>query len=197
MAGNRPSNTSQRVVLASHNAGKVRELANALATLGWNLAGMDEMHLAIPEETGTTFYENAALKAEAAALATELWSLADDSGLEVDALDGAPGVFTADFGGWQRLLDVMIDLPPEQRKARFVCVLALKRPCHDVIYFTGTCQGSISLQNLGDGGFGYDPVFIPEGDSRTFAEMTADEKATYSHRGRAVLALLEWATRCV
>lgn len=180
------------VVLATHNAGKVRELANDLAPLGWNLRGLADFGIVAPEETGVTFEENAQLKAANAAAKTGLWALADDSGLEVDALGGVPGVQTADFGGWEKLLEVMKHLPTEPRTARFRCVLALVRAERETLFFKGVCEGVITSQGRGDGGFGYDPVFQPVGEALTFAEMSKGEKSALSHRGEAVRALLTW-----
>lgn len=182
-----------QAILATHNPGKLDELQSALAPLGWHLTGLAEHGLPAPAETGTTFDANALLKAQAAATATGLWALADDSGLEVAALGGQPGVMTADFGGWEKLLEVMRDVPDGQRQARFICVLALVRPGADTLYFMGSCDGVISRNGSGDGGFGYDPVFVPTGDTRTFADMNKADKAGFSHRGKAVKALLEWA----
>lgn len=183
----------KNVVLASHNQGKLKELGDVLAPLGWTLLGMKDFYLPAPEETGTTFEANAKLKAEAAATATGLWAMADDSGLEVDALNGAPGVATADFGGWEKLLEVMKDVPSDMRGARFVCVLALQCKGSETVYFKGTCRGVIALHAAGEAGFGYDPVFIPEGETRTFAQMSKAEKNELSHRGRALTLLMKYA----
>ncbi len=180
-------------VLATHNAGKLAELQSALGGLGWELSGLAGHGLPAPDETGTTFEANALLKARAANDATGLWALADDSGLEVAALDGRPGVWTADFGGWEKLLEVMQDVEDGARQARFICVLALVRSGEEPLYFKGACDGVITRAGIGDGGFGYDPVFVPHGETRTFAQMDKAEKAAFSHRGKAVAALLEWA----
>lgn len=183
-----------QAVLATHNLGKLRELQTALLQHGWHLQGLSDYNLPIPDETGDTFEANAFIKAEAAAKATGLWALADDSGIEVDALDGKPGVYTSDFGGWEKLIQVMERIRSEDRTARFRCVLALARQGLPPLYFHGNCEGRISPEGRGNGGFGYDPVFIPEGESRTFAEMSQDEKYAYSHRGKAIQALLAWAS---
>jgi XTP/dITP diphosphohydrolase len=185
--------TPLKVVLATHNAGKVAEITSALQPLHWTFAGMNDLGLPAPEETGSTFLDNAALKAETAAMTADAWALADDSGLEVEALGGQPGVNTADFGGWKHLLEVMKHLPEGERKARFVCVLVLCSKDGKMRFFEGSCEGQIALAAHGEGGFGYDPVFIPQGDTRTFASMTKDEKYTHSHRGAALKALLHWA----
>lgn len=182
-----------QAILATHNSGKLLELQSALEPLGWSLTGLDEQGLPAPDETGLTFEANALLKAQTAAAATGLWALADDSGLEVAALGGQPGVQTANFGGWEKLLEVMQDIPDEQRQARFICVLALVRGSGEALYFKGSCEGMIARTGHGDGGFGYDPVFMPLGETCTFAEMSKAEKARLSHRGKALKALLEWA----
>lgn len=185
------------LVLATHNAGKIQELGVSLANCGWKVVGIGDFRLEAPEESGATFEANAAIKAEAASQTTGFWALADDSGLEVDALDGAPGVTTADFGGWSKLLQVMAHVPEGKRSARFVCVLALSRVSFPTLYYKGVCEGVITLQARGGAGFGYDPVFCPLGSTMTFAEMKADEKAVLSHRGIALRLLLEWmATNC-
>lgn len=180
-------------VLATHNNGKLSELKSILEPLGWDLQSLADFNLPAPDETGVTFEANALIKAEAAAAATGLWTLADDSGIEVDALGGLPGVQTAYYGGWEKLLAALDGLPYEQRKARFVCVLTLIGPSKDPLFFRGICNGHIAFEGLGDGGFGYDPVFIPEGENRTFAQMLKTEKNQFSHRGKALKALLQWA----
>jgi XTP/dITP diphosphohydrolase len=179
------------VVFASHNDHKIAEMRELLAPTGWTISGVE--HLEVPHETGTTFFENAALKARFAAETLGTWSLADDSGLCVRALDDAPGVDTASYGGWEKLIHALHGEP--NRSARFICVLALCSPQGEVIYFDGICEGQIADAGRGSGTFGYDPVFIPEGDTRTFAEMTRDEKAKFSHRARAVEKLLLWNAR--
>ncbi len=180
-------------VLATHNPGKLGELKAILEPYGWKLESLAERSLPVPDETGTTFKANALIKALAAADATGCWALADDSGLEVDALDGQPGVDTAHYGGWEKLLTALEGLPEAQRGARFVCVLALCRPGFEPLFFKGVCEGRIAGAGVGDGGFGYDPVFIPAGEARTFAQMEKAEKYRFSHRGKALDALLAWA----
>ena len=145
------------------------------------------------EETGDTYEENAALKALAFARASGLPSLADDSGIEVDALAGAPGVRSARYAGTgsdkdnvDLLLHNLNQVPQEARTARFVCVVALALPSGDIEYARGQCEGKISNERIGDGGFGYDPVFFPEGKHLTMAQLPPDEKNRLSHRGRAV-----------
>ena len=183
--------TAGRLTLATHNAGKVQELRAALAATGLAVTGAE--NLAAPEEGHDSFEANALLKARFAAAALGTWALADDSGLCVEALDGAPGVDTAHFGGWERLLAVLKDVP-EPRRARFECVLALCAPDGRAQIFRGTCAGVITQQAQGDGGFGYDPVFRPEGAAVTFAAMDAAVKQGLSHRGQALRALCDWLT---
>ena len=193
MTDSERKNGLRKVILATHNAGKVKELAPALASLGWDLHGLMDSGLPVPAETGSSFEDNATIKSMAAMTATGCWSLADDSGLEVDALGGAPGVTTAEYGGWERLLDEMRAVPEGLRGAQFVCVLALSGKDLPTRYFKGICRGKIAPESSGSRGFGYDPVFIPEGETRTFAAMSIEEKAALSHRGRAIALLLEWA----
>ncbi|ABF46503.1 Xanthosine triphosphate pyrophosphatase [Deinococcus geothermalis DSM 11300] len=182
-----------RVVVATGNAGKVREIAEALSELGWQLEGLNG--LTLPEETGTTYEENAALKACAAALAKGLPALADDSGLEVAALDGQPGVYSARFGNrpndTERNLYLLEKLRGVQdRRAKFVSVVMLAYPDGHVETYRGELTGTLLEGPRGENGFGYDPLFVPDGETRTLAEMTVAEKRTISHRGRALAALL-------
>lgn len=180
------------LLLATHNAGKARELQTLLAPYQFRIRTLAEENLPAPDETGTTFEANAELKAKHGRIATGYWSLADDSGLEVLTLNGAPGVDTAHYGGWEKLLDALRHIPEEQRQARFVCVLALQSPQGETHIFHGFCEGSITRERRGEKGFGYDPVFQPEGQQRTFAEMSPAEKHSYSHRGAALKALTQW-----
>lgn len=188
--------TPQKLVMATHNKGKVAELRALLAAFGVEVAGAAEIGLESPTEKtiteGGTFRGNATIKAEHAMHASAHWALADDSGLCVDFLKGLPGVDSAFYGGWQRLIDTMGGVPAEQRSAAFHCVLALARPGEPTLFFEGVCRGHIAPSLRGENGFGYDPVFIPEGEDRTFAEMTAEEKGRFSARGMAARALLEW-----
>lgn len=196
----------ERLVLATHNRGKLAEMTPLLAPLGIRLSSAGELDLPVPEETGTTFEANAALKAEAACRATGLPALADDSGLCVDALDGAPGVYSADWAGPDRdfshamarvleALDGTGATDPAARRASFVSVLALAIPGSATRFVEGRCEGTIAPGPRGTGGFGYDPLFVPEdGDGRTFGEMSADEKegqrAPLSHRARAIATFM-------
>ena len=185
-----------RLVLATHNPGKVAEFKALMAPLGITVASAAEHGLSEPEETGTTFVENAGIKALVAALATGLPALADDSGITVAALDGAPGVHSARWAGPGR------DFTPAMARvvaavaangndgAAFVCALCLAWPDGHAETVEGRVAGTITDAARGEGGFGYDPIFVPEGETRTFAEMTGGEKAKLSHRARALDAML-------
>ena len=191
---------SQRVVLASGNAGKLREFSELLADAGLSLARQSDFGIAPPPETGTTFLENALIKARNAARISGLPAIADDSGLEVDALDGAPGVYSARFAGdaasddanLTKLLEVLEGIPVARRAARYRCVIVFVRGADDPqpLIGAGTWEGHIIDVRRGDGGFGYDPSFVPLGDTRTVAEMPAAEKHAVSHRGQALRAFL-------
>ena len=191
--GSTRSVTKLRVVLATSNPGKVAELARAFPE--WALEGMAaHPRMLLPPETGDTFEANATLKALAASEATGLPALADDSGLCVDALGGAPGVRSARFAGEEAhdaanraaLLRGLEGVDAARRGAHFVCVLALASPAGDVQLARGECPGVILAAERGSGGFGYDSLFVPDGHARTFAEMSVEEKETLSHRGRAI-----------
>ncbi|MDX2096829.1 MAG: RdgB/HAM1 family non-canonical purine NTP pyrophosphatase [Leptolyngbyaceae cyanobacterium bins.59] len=180
------------LIVATGNPGKVRELQTYLKDLNWQLQPKpDELDI---EETEETFAGNACLKASQTALATGQWAIADDSGLEVAALNGAPGVFSARYGNSdadriQRLLTELGDTP--NRQAQFVCVIALARPDGTIaLQVEGICPGEIALQPQGTSGFGYDPIFYVPELGVTFAEMTPEQKRRVSHRGRAITALL-------
>ena len=182
-----------RLVVASHNAGKVREIAALLAPLGVEALSAASLGLPEPQETETTFAGNAALKARAAAEASGLPALADDSGLEVAALGGAPGVHSARWAGesrdfasaMARVRDEMQARKATDRSARFVCALALATPSGRVDVFEGEARGEIVWPPRGDKGFGYDPIFEPQGYTRTFGEMSHEEKLPLTHRARA------------
>jgi XTP/dITP diphosphohydrolase len=192
------SSLSGRLVVASHNAGKVREIGALLAPLGVEAVSAAELGLSEPEETETTFVGNAALKARAAAEASGLPALADDSGLEVFALGGDPGVYSArwagesrDFGlAMRKVWEALQAKDARDFSARFVCVLALARPGADVQAFEGEARGTIVWPPRGEKGFGYDPIFLPTGLDRTFGEMSHDEKLPLTHRARAFEKLL-------
>ena len=189
-----------RVVLASGNAGKLRELEALLAPAGLELVPQQALGVTPAPETGATFGENALSKARHAASATGLAALADDSGLEVDALGGRPGVHSAryardgasDAENLARLLAELAPVPLRQRRARYQCVIVWLRGPEDAapLVARGTWEGHIALAPRGAGGFGYDPVFVPAGGERTAAELPEAEKNAASHRGQALRALL-------
>jgi XTP/dITP diphosphohydrolase len=193
-----------KLVLASGNRGKQREFQALLAPAGFDLVLQTELGVDSIPETGETFEDNALIKARHAAGATSLAALADDSGLEVDALEGRPGVRSAryagecanDEGNNALLLRELAGVPPERRTARYRCVLAFTR-CGDdptPLIASGSWEGRIGLVPAGDGGFGYDPLFIPEGHSCTAAQLTAAAKNALSHRAQALGALLRALT---
>jgi XTP/dITP diphosphohydrolase len=189
-----------KLVLASANAGKQREFAALLAPLGIELLLQSALGIESVAETGTTFEANALLKARHAAGQAGRPALADDSGLEVDALDGWPGVWSARFAGADatdadnnaQLLAQLAAVPPGRRGARFRCILALVRGADDArpLIASGSWEGSIALRPAGDNGFGYDPLFIPAGHQVSAAELTAAQKNALSHRARALAALV-------
>lgn len=198
---------ADRLVLASHNAGKLREIRDLVSPHGLSVASAAELGLPEPEETGSTFQANAELKALAAATATGLPALSDDSGLSVDALDGDPGIYSArwaegadgtrDFARAMRNVEEALQgkgaLAPERRGAEFISALCLAWPDGHCDNFLGVVRGEIVWPPRGDQGFGYDPIFLPEGESKTFGEMTPQEKhgprpdgqVGLSHRARA------------
>lgn len=191
----------QKVVLATGNAGKVRELADLLNNFGLDIVAQTTLGVESAEETGLTFIENAILKARHAARATGLPAIADDSGLAVDALGGAPGIYSARYAGeeasdrqnLEKLLDAMKTVPDDQRTARFHCVLVYLRHADDPtpLVCHGSWEGRITRAPAGDGGFGYDPVFFVPSEGKTAAQLTRDEKRAISHRGQALKLLLE------
>lgn len=188
-----------RIILATRNPYKLREVRDIFRTGGWDfdLSGLDDFPDA-PQapETGATFAANAAAKARAAAEHTGLIAVADDSGLAVDALGGQPGVLSNRFAGpggddaarIAKLLGMVREVPAPRRTARFRCAAAVAAPGEDVVVVEGVCEGVIASAARGEGGFGYDPVFVPLGRDRTMAELTAAEKNRVSHRGRAFRA---------
>ena len=195
------------LIVASHNAGKIREIRDLIGPLGFEAKSAADLNFVEPDETGTTFEENATIKALASAKASGLPALSDDSGLAIDALDGAPGVYTANWAeredgsrdfamAMQKVEDALNDkgaVAPEKRTARFVSVLCLAWPDGHVELFRGEVEGHVVWPPRGDKGFGYDPVFQPLGHDTTFGEMSADEKHGWkpgdaealSHRARA------------
>lgn len=187
---------TSELLVATNNAGKVRELESALSDLPLRLRLLTEFE-GVPEaeETGVTFAENATLKALYYSAHARVLTLSDDSGLVVDALGGAPGVYSARYAGksatyaerMAKLLEEIDATGDTERRARFVCVIAVAEPSTDeLITFEGRCEGRIAREPRGTGGFGYDPVFIPEGHTQTFGELPEAIKQTISHRARAV-----------
>ena len=188
------------VLVSTRNAHKLVEIRQILGP-SFELLDLSSVPaLGEVEETGTTFEENAALKALAASAHFDGWVLADDSGLEVDALGGAPGVRSARFSGEGAtdvtnralLLEKLATVPADQRSARFRCVIALARGGEVLAHFSGAVEGAIIQSEQGGGGFGYDPLFVPEGFGETFAELGAETKNRLSHRGRALAGLKSW-----
>jgi XTP/dITP diphosphohydrolase len=182
------------LLVATHNLGKIREYRSLLADLPLNVTWLDQEGVTLEvEETGTTFVENASLKAEQYARLTGLWTWADDSGLEVDALEGEPGVYSARYGGpglsdrdrYQRLLAALRELPGAPRTARFRCVVAIAAPGGPIYTVEGVVEGEIVDEPRGDFGFGYDPVFFMPAHGATMAELPPSVKNRISHRGLA------------
>lgn len=193
-----------RLVVASHNEHKIREIRELTAHLGFEILGVGELGGFPPvEEDGDTFQENARKKAVETARLLGEWVLADDSGLEVDALGGAPGVRSARFSGEgkgdqannQLLLEKLGALPLEERGAQFRCVMALASPNGEVEFSEGVCRGVIGFAPRGSNGFGYDPLFIVPELGKTFAELLPEEKNRISHRSRAMQGMLEILSR--
>ncbi len=183
----------RRLVVATRNPGKAAEVARVVADLPYEIVSLDAYPDA-PEidETGATFAENAILKAVAYARYTDELTLADDSGLEVDALDGAPGVYSSRFAPTdaernQRVLDLMKDIPDDRRSARFRCVIAIAEPEGRVQTCRGAVEGAIARECRGEHGFGYDPIFYLPDLGKHMAELEPDEKNAISHRGKALL----------
>lgn len=192
---------TNKLVLASNNAHKVEEIRAILSQVGYDVVSMKDIGLGDLEivEDGVTFYENAKIKAKTLLDRLNVVVLADDSGLEVDALDGAPGVYSARYAGEpksdaknnEKLLAALAEIADDQRGARFVTELVMLFPTGEEIHVRGTVEGLIAHMPSGDNGFGYDPLFYVPSLGKTFAELTAEEKNKNSHRARALDALLE------
>ena len=187
-----------KFVLATHNPGKLKEMGDILARFGVEVVSPRDLGITVDvEETGTTFAENAMLKAKAICAAAKLPAIADDSGLCVDALNGGPGVYSARYGGeglddkgrYMLLLNSMRGQPT--RAAHFACAIACAFPNGDELTAEGRCDGTIAFAPMGEGGFGYDPVFFVPELKKTFGQLTAEEKSAISHRGRALAAFVE------
>lgn len=190
------------ILVATKNAGKIKELEQLLAGLPVHLRSLNEFSDVVEaEETGATFAENAVLKARSYASQTRLWALADDSGLEVDALGGAPGVYSARYAGEgasdadriEKLLSELKSVPDEQRRARFVCAMAVSDANGEIKFLAEeTCEGAIARTPSGANGFGYDPVFIPDNFNQTFGELADEIKREISHRARAAKKIIRY-----
>lgn len=194
--------TEDRLLIATHNHGKLEEMAHLLDPFGVSVVGAAELDLVEPEETETTFAGNARIKAKAAVEATGLPAMSDDSGIEIGALDGAPGVYTADWAETPNGRDFVMAMTrawneleaakaPEPRTACFCCTLALIWPDGHEELFEGRVPGRIVWPMRGDNGHGYDPIFVPDGYDITFGEMDRWEKNKISHRAKAVQAFVE------
>ena len=188
--------TENRLVIASHNPGKVREIEALLIPWSISVVSASELNLPEPEETGNSFVSNAKLKADAAAFGAKLPALADDSGLAVDALGGAPGIYSARWGGPGKDFDAaMARVNAEiggnpDRRAQFVCALALTWPDGQSEVFEGEVHGTLIWPPRGDKGFGYDPMFVADGDTATYGEIDPAEKHKKSHRAAAFVRLI-------
>lgn len=201
--------SGDRLVLATHNAGKLKEFRELFAPFGLELVSAGELGLPEPEETGTTFAENARLKAHAAAKGANMLALSDDSGITVDALNGEPGVYTADWAGVPRdfnramkrvedALQAAGAISPGQRRAAFNATLCLAHPDGRDVLFVGKCEGTLVWPPRGDQGHGYDPMFMPDGHDLTFGEMSPEQKHSWSpgqtglsHRARSFSLFVE------
>ncbi|ATO58086.1 RdgB/HAM1 family non-canonical purine NTP pyrophosphatase [Bartonella sp. 1-1C] len=199
--------TIKKLIIATHNTGKLHEITTLIAPFGITTQSVKELGLPEPKETGTTFEENAYIKAFAAAKATNLPALSDDSGMEIDALNGAPGIYTADWAlqpdGTRDFLKAMQKVENElqkvgplkknQRKGRFISVICLAYPDGHADYFRGSVEGTFIWPPRGNKGFGFDPIFLPDGYENTFGEMSTEQKHSWklhgptplSHRARA------------
>lgn len=187
----------QELVIASHNAGKVREIDALLAPMGVKVHCAADLNLPEPEETGSSFAENALIKSQSACQHSGLPSLADDSGLAVPLLGGAPGIYSARWAGENKDFGMAMQRLQQEgaetgTPAYFVCVLALSQPGQPDEVFEGRIDGTLSFPPRGDKGFGYDPVFVPQGHTQSFAEMEAAAKQSMSHRARAFNKFIEW-----
>ncbi len=194
----------ERIIIASRNKGKINEFKKLFEKEGVTVLSLDDLDMTIPEieETGATFHENAKIKAETVASIVNEPVIADDSGLVVDALNGRPGVYSARYAGeptddvknYEKVLDELEAVEEKNRTARFVAVLALSRPGEETLFFEGKCEGKIAYEPKGEHGFGYDPIFIPDGYDVTMAQLTGDEKNKISHRFHALERLKKWLT---
>lgn len=200
-------NNMNKILIATKNNGKVAEFQELFKKYDMQTISLLDLPDDIEdvEETGETFEENARLKAEQISSILNAPVLADDSGLIIDALDGRPGVFSARYAGLakndqdnnNKVLNELKNVPIENRTARFICVLAVSRPGEETFFVTGYCEGKIAFSEMGSNGFGYDPIFIPKGYSKTMAEISAEEKNVISHRGQAIKELDQWLKKYI
>ena len=194
------TNDKEQIVIATKNLGKVKELEELLADSPFMLRSLNEFPNAPDvEETGATFADNAILKAKEYAKQTNIWALADDSGLEVAALNGAPGVFSARYAGEnatdeEKIAKLLSELEKkDDRRARFVCAMAMADKTGEIKFLAeGICNGEIALKSSGTNGFGYDPIFIPEGFRQSFGELSGEIKRKISHRAQAVTKIIRF-----
>ena len=194
------------LLLGTRNTGKVREITSILEDSGWSFCSLQEFqNVGSAEENGETYSANSITKARFYATATGLWALADDSGLEVDALAGAPGVYSARYAGEKAsdgerrelLLSELGKVGASERRARFVAVVAIASADGEVLNVSeGICEGTITFTPRGEGGFGYDPLFVPDGYNQTFAELPENIKNRISHRARALIKTREFLKSC-
>ncbi len=192
----------KEIIIATKNSGKAEEFKTFFAKFNIKAVSLLDLSQSINdiEETGMTFEENAAIKAEQIVKLTNKPVLADDSGLMIDALDGRPGIFSARYAGepkddnanMSKVLAELEDTKESDRTARFVCVLAVALPDKETIFKNGYCEGAISVSAKGANGFGYDPIFIPKNSTKTMAELSPDEKNSISHRSNAIRQLEDW-----
>ena len=190
---------NQKLIIASHNQGKVKEIGDLLDPFGLDVISAGALNLPEPEETGTSYIANAELKALAASQAANLPALADDSGLSVTALGGAPGIYSARWAGetkdfnyaMRRVADALLLSGTTDRSAEFVCALSLAWPDGHIVSFEGRVGGTIAWPARGDKGFGYDPIFVPTGHTITFGEMAPEKKHAMSHRAIAFSQLVD------
>jgi XTP/dITP diphosphohydrolase len=193
----------QKLVVATHNKGKLKEIKELLSNLPFEVFNADNFNIPEPIETGATFIENATLKAEhALPYVDDAYVLADDSGLEVEALGGSPGIYSARWGGenkdfikaMQKVYDEITakGMNPNGQAARFICTLALTKNGEETQTFTGIVEGNLTFPARGEKGFGYDPIFVPNGYTKTFAEIDSILKTKLSHRTKAFNKLLEY-----
>jgi XTP/dITP diphosphohydrolase len=192
----------KQILIATKNKGKAKEFKAFFSGYGIKALSLLDLEEELPDiqETGNTFKENAAIKAEQIAGTLSIPVLADDSGLMIDHLDGRPGIYSARYAGkmkddnanMDKVLDELQNVQEEKRTARFICVLAVAISSEETIFKTGYCEGHIGFYKKGTNGFGYDPIFVPEGYTVTMAELTSEEKNRISHRKKAISQLDDW-----